>query len=61
MRSVALTSKPTTKTRPSLWNRCRVPLQRALGILLDYSAYNQEDSSDTLEGDFGVYDLGETT
>lgn len=31
------------------------------GVLLDFTEYNQEDWSDTLEGDFGVYDLGETS
>jgi len=32
------------------------------GVVLDYSEYNQEDFLDSaLEGDFGVYNLGETS
>jgi OOP family OmpA-OmpF porin len=32
------------------------------GVALDYSEYNQQDIfEDTLEGDFGSYNLGETT
>jgi OOP family OmpA-OmpF porin len=31
------------------------------GVLLDYSEYNQEDWSETLQGDFGAYDIGETS